>query len=86
MLLIKPVPAFQDNYIWLIVNPANRAAAIVDPGDAGPVLDALAENSLTPTAILITHHHGDHVGGVPRRPEDLAAGEDEASRASLTIR
>lgn len=66
MLEIKPVPAFQDNYIWLIINPANGAAAIVDPGDATPVLDAVAENRLTPIAILATHHHGDHVGGVGR--------------------
>ena len=54
MLEIKPVPAFQDNYVW----PANGATAIVDPGDAAPVLDAVNENRLTPVAILTTHHHG----------------------------
>lgn len=72
MLEIKPVPAFQDNYIWLIINPANGATAIVDPGDAAPVLDAVNENRLTPVAILTTHHHGDHVGGVSRLLEDFA--------------
>jgi hydroxyacylglutathione hydrolase len=64
MFTVRPVPAFKDNYIWLIVNNASRHAAIVDPGDAVPVLDALAQSSLQPVAILTTHHHGDHVGGV----------------------
>lgn len=65
MLLVKPVPAFTDNYIWLIINTDNRHAAIVDPGDAQPVLATMDREHLIPTAILATHHHGDHVGGVP---------------------
>ena len=71
MFEIEPVPAFQDNYIWLIINPANRATAIVDPGDAAPVLDAIHEKGLKPVAILATHHHGDHVGGVSRLLEQF---------------
>ncbi len=64
MLNVTPVHAFNDNYIWLIQDAENRYAAIVDPGDADPVLRALGERRLTPVALLITHHHGDHVGGV----------------------
>ena len=64
MLKITAVPAFDDNYIWLIQADKAPFTAIVDPGDADPVMDVLAQNKLTPSAILITHHHGDHVGGV----------------------
>ncbi|MEJ2061210.1 MAG: hydroxyacylglutathione hydrolase [Gammaproteobacteria bacterium] len=64
MLHVTPVPAFNDNYIWLIHAPNSNRVAIVDPGDAQPVLRTLRENELEPCAILITHHHGDHVGGI----------------------
>jgi len=57
------VPAFEDNYIWLIRGQSTRQAAIVDPGDAEPVVEALERHGLTPVAILCTHHHGDHTGG-----------------------
>ncbi|GAB3553098.1 hydroxyacylglutathione hydrolase [Noviherbaspirillum agri] len=63
MLKVLAVPAFQDNYLWLIHDGVH--AAVVDPGDASPVLDALKAHRLSLSAILLTHHHADHVGGVP---------------------
>jgi hydroxyacylglutathione hydrolase len=59
---VHAVPAFQDNYLWVLVE--GRRAAVVDPGDAAPIERFLAQNALTLDAILATHHHGDHVGGV----------------------
>lgn len=56
------IPAFKDNYIWLLRN--GRSAIVVDPGDARPVLDHLAKDGLSLEAILVTHHHADHQGGV----------------------
>jgi len=63
-LTILALPAFKDNYIWLLHDGVH--AAVVDPGDAEPVLTALAEHRLQLSAILLTHHHADHIGGVPR--------------------
>jgi hydroxyacylglutathione hydrolase len=57
-----PVPAFTDNYIWLVSN--GRDAVVVDPGEAAPVRAFLAQRRLRLSAILLTHHHADHVGGV----------------------
>jgi hydroxyacylglutathione hydrolase len=65
MLKVTPVRAFTDNYIWLIHSPRDPARVVaVDPGDAGPVERMLADRKLTLSGLLITHHHGDHVGGV----------------------
>lgn len=58
------IPAFQDNYIWVLADDKDRCI-IVDPGEAAPVLKAIEENGWQPEAILLTHHHNDHVGGVP---------------------
>ena len=62
LIHIDPIEAFQDNYIWLIHKDQN--SVIVDPGDAGPVISALERKNLNLVAILITHHHADHIGGV----------------------
>ena len=65
MIQISALPAFTDNYIWLLQEPQTRRCAVVDPGDAGPVLAWLQQNpEWTLSDILITHHHHDHVGGV----------------------
>ncbi len=58
------VPAFKDNYIWLIRGRSGDGVAVVDPGDAQPVIRALEDQHLRPIAILCTHHHGDHSGGI----------------------
>lgn len=63
-LSVLTIAAFQDNYLWLIHDGVH--AAVVDPGDAGAVSSALASHNLKLTAILTTHHHADHIGGVVR--------------------
>jgi hydroxyacylglutathione hydrolase len=65
-----PVPAFEDNYIWVVSDGRNAIA--VDPGEAGPVRAYLAQRGWRLAAILLTHHHKDHVGGVA----DLLNGQD----------
>ena len=62
-LQVTAIPAFDDNYLWLIHD--QEYAAIVDPGDAASVEAALAAHQLKLAAILLTHHHADHAGGVP---------------------
>ena len=59
---VTAIPAFNDNYIWIITN-GTRSCAVIDPGDAGPVFRFLQEHQLTLEYILITHHHADHIGG-----------------------
>lgn len=63
MTTIIPIPAFRDNYIWAVRN--GERAAVVDPGDAAPVLAWLDASGVQLCAIIATHHHADHVGGVP---------------------
>lgn len=68
MLQAIPVRAFRDNYIWLLPLPGDvsgNRVAIVDPGDATPVIARLEALGLEPAAILVTHHHYDHVQGIP---------------------
>jgi hydroxyacylglutathione hydrolase len=62
MLEIVPVGAFKDNYVWTL--RSGKHAAVVDPGEARPVLEYLSREKLELSAILATHHHADHVGGI----------------------
>jgi hydroxyacylglutathione hydrolase len=65
-LAVTRIPAFEDNYLWLIHGTGDRAdqVAAVDPGDADAIQTVLDARGLTLSAILVTHHHGDHIGGV----------------------
>lgn len=58
------LPALRDNYIWLIDSPVTPAFVVIDPGDAAPVLRHVAESGRQPAAVLVTHHHSDHVAGI----------------------
>ena len=62
MLKVEALPSFRDNYIWAITD--GRHSVLVDPGEAGPVMTWLKATNITPAALLITHHHADHCGGV----------------------
>ena len=64
MIEIIPVTALKDNYIWLLENKINQSTVIVDPSEHDPVLEIIKTKGLIPAAILITHHHWDHVGGI----------------------
>jgi hydroxyacylglutathione hydrolase len=80
--LVTPIDAFSDNYLWLLRAPDGDAAVAIDPGDAAPIQAALAASGLRLVAILLTHHHADHVGGVAELVEQWScpvygpAGED----------
>ena len=63
-IAVHPIPAFTDNYIWCLHDNAN--AIVVDPGDAEPVLAFIKAKGLTLSAVLITHHHRDHTGGIAK--------------------
>ena len=64
MLQITPISAFTDNYIWTCCLPGSQFCLVVDPGDASAVQRFLQQNGKTLGAILITHHHNDHIGGL----------------------
>lgn len=70
MLTITAIPAFSDNYIWCLADSQTGKALIVDPGQAGPVRQHLSAHDLFLDAILVTHHHPDHVGGVNQLAAD----------------
>jgi hydroxyacylglutathione hydrolase len=80
-LIVRPVRAFADNYIWLIESPVAPGRVVaVDPGDAAPVVAELRRSGLSLAAILLTHHHADHIGGVAalleRGPVDVIGPDD----------
>jgi hydroxyacylglutathione hydrolase len=89
-MTLLPVQAFSDNYIWLLADADGRAL-VVDPGQAEPVQAALARHRLTPAAILITHHHHDHVGGVAALREQwpqlavVAPHDERIAGADVTV-
>jgi hydroxyacylglutathione hydrolase len=84
-LTIHPIKAFSDNYIWCIHDEKN--AVVVDPGDPKPVQKYLATNNLTLIAILVTHHHPDHVGGIDSLAMDIPVfGPATETISSLTHR
>ena len=62
MINIEPIEAFSDNYIWLLTT--NEGSIVIDPGESQNLLKILKENNLNLKAILITHHHYDHTGGI----------------------
>ncbi|MCM2130824.1 hydroxyacylglutathione hydrolase [Larsenimonas rhizosphaerae] len=64
MLTVKPLPAFQDNYIWILQQDNDARIAVVDPGDADPVIEYIEAHGLVLDTILVTHHHKDHTGGL----------------------
>ena len=68
---LYPLPAFSDNYIWLLHHESR--ALVVDPGDAAPVNEWLKANRIQLDCILVTHHHGDHTGGVAQLQADWHA-------------
>ncbi|WP_029590848.1 hydroxyacylglutathione hydrolase [Franconibacter pulveris] len=84
---LNSIPAFQDNYIW-VLNDEQGKCLIVDPGEAAPVLKAIEENAWQPVAILLTHHHDDHTGGVKallaRYPELIVYGPQETAGKGTT--
>lgn len=74
MIRIDALPAFSDNYIWLLQDPAARRCAVVDPGDAAPVRQWLADHpDWQLSDILVTHHHYDHVKGIESLKSEFAA-------------
>ncbi|WP_414456237.1 hydroxyacylglutathione hydrolase [Enterobacter quasiroggenkampii] len=81
------ISAFEDNYIWVLVDDERRCV-IVDPGESAPVLRAIKENGWQPEAILLTHHHHDHTGGVlelrAHFPHIVVYGPTEAQDKGLT--
>ncbi|WP_455812205.1 hydroxyacylglutathione hydrolase [Pseudomonas graminis] len=86
---LTSIPALQDNYIWTLDDDAGHCL-IVDPGEAAPVLRMIEQNQWQPVAILLTHHHHDHVGGVAelvsRYPDLLVYGPEETrAKGAKTI-
>ena len=64
MLQVFPIKAFQDNYFWIFHHQGQHDAVVVDPGAAAPVLAWLSQHEMSLAAIVITHHHQDHTGGI----------------------
>ena len=82
---VVPVPCLKDNYAYLVID--GDRAAVVDPGEAAPVLAAIARERVELAAIWLTHHHHDHVGGVGGLPQvEVVAHELDRTRAPRVTR
>lgn len=87
MLSVTPIPAFSDNYIWLLRQDASQKVCVVDPGDAAPVIDVLEREALELETVLITHHHHDHTGGLEeliKRYSPRVIGPDNPTITGIT--
>ncbi|MEO8484989.1 MAG: hydroxyacylglutathione hydrolase [Betaproteobacteria bacterium] len=84
MPAIIPLAAFTDNYVWVIRDAG--LAAVVDPGDAAPVEEWLARERVTLSAILVTHHHRDHTGGIADLVRERAVPVIGPSREAIPAR
>ncbi len=73
MYKITGLPAFHDNYIWMLTDSESQSCFVVDPGDASVVSQYCQDNQLTLTGILITHHHPDHIGGIAQLVSESSA-------------
>src|ERR1022692_2724354 len=89
---VRPVTAFADNYIWLIESPRVPGRVVaVDPGEAAPVIAELHRSGESLAAILLTHHHPDHIGGVPEllrlgQVPVIGPDDDRIPGRTLTVR
>ena len=72
ILMVEPISALKDNYIWMF-KTGDHSMAVVDPGEADPVINHLEEQGATLSHILLTHHHYDHIGGVEKLRKLCAA-------------
>lgn len=85
---VQAIPVFSDNYIWVIVNETEKLALCVDPGEAALLKDFLLKNDLKLQAVLITHHHADHIGALPEllseQPELAIYGPKDPRIAGLS--
>lgn len=80
---VVPVPCLKDNYAYLVIDEATQRCAVVDPGEAAPVAEAIAREGVTLGAIWATHHHADHVGGIAGlyvEGLEVVAGEKDADK------
>jgi len=85
---LQALPALADNYIWMLSAAEGGRALIVDPGEAAPVLSAV-DHGLMPAAVLLTHHHNDHIGGTQallRRWPDLPVIAPHDDRIAMATR